>query len=180
MVLLNLPGFFCPRLRCRATGKCAINFPHSCTYLVFTHLDHRIPFVRQRARSMLFQLLRSWTPGYAELHDRSTGRSRSSVKEAIATLEKEAEDEEDDLSDAAVPKMKQLASRILSFLDPLAPHLVSQWGSLALEWGTSCSIRATAFRSSVPSCILPCLSDVFPIPSPLQRKISSPSYPGSS
>ncbi len=75
---------------------------------------------------------------------------RSSVKEAITSLEKDAEDlywEEDDLSDAAVPKMKQLASRILAFLDPLAPHLVSQWGSLALEWGTSCSIRATAFRS---------------------------------
>lgn len=107
---------------------------------------------------MLFQLLRSWTPGYAELHDRSTGRSRSSVKEAIATLEKEAEDlywEEDDLSDAAVPKMKQLASRILSFLDPLAPHLVSQWGSLALEWvhrvlfGPQLSDHC---KSSVPSC----------------------------
>lgn len=119
-------------------------------HAVFTHFDHRVPFVRQRARSMLFQLLRSWTPGYAELPDRSAGRSRSSVKEAIYALEKDAEDlfwEEEDMSDVAVPKMMRLASRILSLLDPLAPHLLSQWGSLALAWGTSCSIRATAFRS---------------------------------
>ncbi|KAF9480926.1 hypothetical protein BDN70DRAFT_992293 [Pholiota conissans] len=119
-------------------------------HAVFTHVDHRIPFVRQRARDMLFQLLRSWTPGYAELPDRSASRSRVAVKDAITALEKEAENlywEEDDPSDKAVPKMKQLATRILVFLEPLAPHLLSQWGSLALAWGTSCSIRATAFRS---------------------------------
>ncbi|KAF8156931.1 cell morphogenesis N-terminal-domain-containing protein [Crassisporium funariophilum] len=119
-------------------------------HAVFTHLDHRIPFVRKCAHSMLFQLLRSWTPGYDELPDRSMGRSRSSVKDSIIALEKEAEDlywMEDDSSSEAVPKMQVLCARVLTFLEPLASHLVSQWGSLALVWGTSCSIRATAFRS---------------------------------
>ncbi|KAH9477954.1 Cell morphogenesis protein PAG1 [Psilocybe cubensis] len=117
---------------------------------VFTHLDHRVPFIRERAHSMLFQLLRSWTPGYDELPDRSTSRSRVSVKEAISVLEKDARDMywvEESSSEEAVPKMKLLCSRVLGFLEPLAPSLVSQWGSLALTWGTTCSIRATAFRS---------------------------------
>ena len=119
-------------------------------HAIFTHLDHRIPFIRHRAHSMLFQLLRSWTPGYDELPDRSTGRTRSSVKESIVALEQEANMlywQEDDSTLEAVPKMKVLCTRVLSFLEPLAPHLVSQWGSLALTWGTACSIRATAFRS---------------------------------
>ncbi|KAF9561441.1 hypothetical protein CPC08DRAFT_817717 [Agrocybe pediades] len=119
-------------------------------HAVFTHLDHRNPFIRDRAHMMLFQLLRSWTPGYDELPDRSHNRSRMSVKDSISALEKEARDlywHEDDLSDAAVPKMEILCRRIIVFLEPLAPNLVSQWGSLALTWGTTCSIRATAFRS---------------------------------
>jgi len=119
-------------------------------HAVFTHIDHRIAFVRQRAHTLLFQLLRSWTSGYDELPDRSVTRTRSTVKDAIMALEKEAQSlywEEEDSSEEAVPKMKVLCSRIISFLEPLAPHLVSQWGSLALSWGTACSIRATAFRS---------------------------------
>jgi len=119
-------------------------------HAVFTHLDHRIPFIRLRAHSMLFQLLRSWTPGYDELPDRSTGRTRLSVKESIVALEEEAKTlywEEDDSTLEAVPKMKVLCTLVLNFLEPLAPHLVSQWGSLALSWGTACSIKATAFRS---------------------------------
>lgn len=116
-------------------------------HAVFTHIDHRTPFVRQRAHALLFQLLRS---GYDELPDRSATRTRTAVKDAIVALEKEAQSlywEEEDSSEEAVPKMKVLCSRLISFLEPLAPHLVSQWGSLALSWGTACSIRATAFRS---------------------------------
>ena len=119
-------------------------------HAIFTHLNHCIPFIRHRAHSMLFQLLRSWTPGYDELPDRSTGRTRSSVKESIVALEQEAKTlywQENDSTLEAVPKMKILCTRVLSFLEPLASHLVSQWGSLALTWGTACSIRATAFRS---------------------------------
>jgi hypothetical protein len=60
-------------------------------HAIFTHIDHRVPFIRQQARGMLFQILRSWTPGYDELPDRSAARFRASVQESIATFEQEAE-----------------------------------------------------------------------------------------
>ena len=130
-------------------------------HAVFTHIDHRIAFVRQRAHALLFQLLRSWISGYDELPDRSVTGARSIVKDAIVALEKEAQNlywEEKDSSEEAVPKMKVLCSRIISFLEPLAPHLVSQWGSLALSWGIACSIRATAFRSlQIFRALMPCV-----------------------
>jgi len=119
-------------------------------HAIFTHIDHRIPFIRQRSHAMLFQLLRSWTPGYDELPDRSAARTRNIVKESIAMFEKEADSmywEEEDSASNAIPKMKSLCARVVAYFEPLAPHLISQWGSLALSWGTSCSIRSIAFRS---------------------------------
>ncbi|PPR02256.1 hypothetical protein CVT24_011605 [Panaeolus cyanescens] len=116
-------------------------------HAIFTHLDHRTPFVRERACIMLFQLLRSWIPGYDELPDR---RAHTSMKESLASFEKDVQSmywSEDDDSSVAVPKMKALCAKVVSYLEPLAPNLVGQWGSLALTWGTACSIRATAFRS---------------------------------
>jgi hypothetical protein len=119
-------------------------------HAIFTHIDHRVPFIRQRAQAMLFQILRSWTPGYDELPDRYAARIRASVQESISTFEKEAEklywDEEESTS-TVFPKMKSLLSRVLGYLEPLAPQVIGQWGSLALTWGTACSIRAIAFRS---------------------------------
>ena len=119
-------------------------------HAIFTHIDHRVPFIRQRAHSMLFQILRSWTPGYDELPDRSTARFRASVQESFSSFEQEAVNlywEDEDSGSAAFPKMKSLITKVLVYLEPLAPQLVGQWGSLALTWGTACSIRAIAFRS---------------------------------
>lgn len=119
-------------------------------HALFTHLDHRISFVRHRSRTMLFQLLRSWTPGYDELSDRSLNPGRAAMKEAISHLESLAQEEfwtEEDTGPEAEPKMKWLSSRVITYLEPLAPSLANQWGSLALTWGTACSIRSTAFRS---------------------------------
>jgi len=119
-------------------------------HALFTHLDHRVLFVRQRAQRMLFQLLRSWVPGYDELPDRSNYPNRRAVKVAIANLEQEAESmywKEDETSVESEPKMKWLCSQVLGFMDLLAPMLAERWGSLALAWGTACSIRAIAFRS---------------------------------
>ncbi|KAJ7599265.1 cell morphogenesis N-terminal-domain-containing protein [Mycena floridula] len=115
---------------------------------VFTHLDHRSPFVRRRAKRMLFLLLRSWAPGYDELTDRAIYRSRATVKQVISSLEEEAEDmywSEEDKSPET--NMKWLCGQVISLLEPLCPSLRDRWGSLALTWGTSCSIRAIAFRS---------------------------------
>lgn len=115
---------------------------------VFTHVDHRSPFVRERARQMLFLLLRSWAPGYDELHERSLHPTRASLKQVIARLETEAESmywSEEDRSPET--NMQWLCTRVVAFFGPLCPGLCEKWGSLALAWGTSCSIRATAFRS---------------------------------
>ena len=117
---------------------------------VFMHIDHRNPFIRQRAHALLFQLLRGWLPGYDELPDRSKNRGRAAMKESLAMFEREAQEmywADEDPSTVAVPKMNALCSRVLSYLDTLAPFVVGQWGSLALTWATSCSVRAIAFRS---------------------------------
>ncbi|KAH0581896.1 hypothetical protein H2248_011576 [Termitomyces sp. 'cryptogamus'] len=116
----------------------------------FTHLDHRVLYVRQRAQRMLFQCLRSWAPGYDELVERSANPGRMSIKNRIDQFEKDAEKlywKDDEPAGEVEEKMKSLSSRVLELLSPLSPKLVEEWGKLALAWGTTCSIRATAFRS---------------------------------
>ncbi|KAF8886530.1 cell morphogenesis N-terminal-domain-containing protein [Infundibulicybe gibba] len=119
-------------------------------HALFTHLDHRTEFVRSRAQAMLFQLLRSWAPGYDELPDRSTYPGYWVLKEQLTRLEEEAKAmywRDDETGIDLEPKMAWLCMRIIPYLEPLSPALTDRWGSLALNWGTSCSIRATAFRS---------------------------------
>ncbi|KAG6909916.1 hypothetical protein DXG01_014436 [Tephrocybe rancida] len=119
-------------------------------HALFTHLDYRITFVRQRAQRMLFQCLRSWAPGYDELVERSANPGRMGIKNLIGQLEKDAEMmywKDDEPSAETETKMKSLTTRVLDILVPLSPKLLEDWGKLALAWGTTCSIRATAFRS---------------------------------
>jgi hypothetical protein len=119
-------------------------------HAIFTHLDHRSPIVRQSAKRMLIQLLRSWIPGYDELPDRLNHPARSLLVSSIWELEQELDRvvwKEEESSRQVEPKMQKLCSRILTLLIPLHPKLAELWGSLALLWGTACSIRAIAFRS---------------------------------
>ena len=119
-------------------------------HALFMHLDHRQPSVQYRCRHMLFQLLRSCLTGYDELSERSLLRSRPELKAAILELEKEAEIKlwkEDDKGAEAEPKLKWLGDAVLSLVEPLHPAFSEQWGTLALSWGTACSIRPVAFRS---------------------------------
>jgi hypothetical protein len=116
-------------------------------HAIFTHLDHKSTFVRRQAQRMLFQLLRSWAPGYDELPNRSEYPGRLSF---LVTLEKDAQAKfwkDDESSSQTEPKMKWLCKQTLDFLEPLSNRLTDRWGSLALTWGTACSIRAVAFRS---------------------------------
>lgn len=119
-------------------------------HALFVHIDHRVPFVRQRTRQMLFQLLRTWIPGYDELHERSAYSDRASLRSTIVELEKESGSifwRDDEPAAQSQPKMKTLCTQVISILEPLHPNLADKWGSLALTWGTGCSIRAIAFRS---------------------------------
>ena len=119
-------------------------------HAIFTHLDHRSPIVRESAKRMLIQLLRSWIPGYDELPDRMNQPTRPLLVSSISKLEEELDHvvwKEEESSRQVEPKMQMLCSRILTLLVPLHPKLAERWGSLALLWGTACSIRAIAFRS---------------------------------
>jgi hypothetical protein len=119
-------------------------------HAIFTHLDHRSPIVRESAKRMLIQLLRSWIPGYDELPDRLNHPARSLLVSSISELEQELDNvvwKEEQSSKQVEPKMQSLCSRVLTLLVPLHPKLAERWGSLALLWGTACSIRAIAFRS---------------------------------
>jgi hypothetical protein len=119
-------------------------------HALVVHIDHRLPYLRKRARQMLFQLLRAWAPKYDEILDRACHKSRSHVKVLIDSLEKDSQvlvwTDENTTQDVE-PKMREFCSRILEILSPLHPKLPEQWGSVALAWGTACSIRAIAFRS---------------------------------
>lgn len=119
-------------------------------HALFMHLDHRHPFVQQRSRHMLFQLLRSCLTGYDELPDRSLYRSRPELKATIQNLEKEVETriwKEDESGTDVEAKMRWFGNTVLNLVEPLHPTLSEQWGTLALNWGTACSIRPVAFRS---------------------------------
>jgi hypothetical protein len=119
-------------------------------HAIFTHLDHRSPVVRESAKRMLIQLLRSWVPGYDELPDRLNQPTRGLLVSSISELEQELDGvvwKEEESSAQVEPKMQSLCSRVLTLLVPLHPKLAERWGSLALLWGTACSIRAIAFRS---------------------------------
>ncbi|KAH9992268.1 cell morphogenesis N-terminal-domain-containing protein, partial [Russula vinacea] len=119
-------------------------------HAIFTHLDHRTLIVRESAKRMLIQLLRSWVPGYDELPDRLNHPTRGLLVSSISELEQELDSviwKEEESSKQVEPKMRSLCSRVLTLLVPLHSKLAERWGSLALLWGTACSIRAIAFRS---------------------------------
>ncbi|TDL24591.1 hypothetical protein BD410DRAFT_896782 [Rickenella mellea] len=119
-------------------------------HAIFSHLDHRNPMLREHARIMLFQVLRSWLPGYNDIDDQSLNETYLTIKSTVNALEREADSafwmEEDPISQT-IPKMKQLCSSVIQWLAPVHPTLINEWGSLALVWGTACSIRSIAFRS---------------------------------
>ncbi|KAH9018690.1 cell morphogenesis N-terminal-domain-containing protein [Lactarius hengduanensis] len=149
-------------------------------HAIFTHLDHRVPFVRDSAKRMLIQLLRSWLPGYDELPDRLNYPSRSLLTSLVTELEQELDDalwKEEDSSSQVEPKMQRMCSRVLTLLIPLHPKLAERWGSLALLWGTACSIRAIAFRSlQIFRALLPSTtsSDLALLLARLSNTISAP------
>ncbi|TCD68750.1 Cell morphoproteinsis protein PAG1 [Steccherinum ochraceum] len=119
-------------------------------HALFMHLDHRQSFIKERAQHTLFQFLRASISGYDELLDRSLFPSRTNLRNAISSLERDIDTfiwKEDDTGAQAEPKMRWLVSQVLGLLEPLHPKLSEVWGTKALSWGTSCSIRPIAFRS---------------------------------
>lgn len=117
---------------------------------IFSHIGHRNPFVREHARKLLFQCLRSWLPGYTELPYSDDLPSLAELRSSLGDLERESGTifwTEDDSVSRIGEKMTQLCNLAVRWLQPLHPTLADEWGSLSLLWGTTCSIRPIAFRS---------------------------------
>ncbi|KAL5476804.1 TAO3 [Sanghuangporus weigelae] len=117
---------------------------------VFSHIGHRNPFVREQVRNLLFQTLRAWLAGYDRLSTQSASPSVASMRSALPALECDSATlfwTEDDSPSHIGEKMRGLCTLVLQWLSPLHPDLADEWGSLALLWGTTCSIRPIAFRS---------------------------------
>lgn len=117
---------------------------------IFTHIGHRNPFIRDQARRLFFQTLRAWLPGYDDLIDSGSHPSYAMLKSALTELEKDTAAifwTEDDSIAQIGDKIHHLCSIVMKWLEPLDPNLADEWGSLALLWGTTCSIRPIAFRS---------------------------------
>lgn len=120
-------------------------------HVLLLHLDHRLPFVQQRCRHMLSELLRSCSSAYDRLPNRSAFPPRQAMRSTIEKLEESFESTtlwKDDDSEAAVePQIAALCSRLLDLFGPLIPTLQTSWGAIALDWATSCHFRPIACHS---------------------------------
>jgi len=119
-------------------------------HALFTHFDHRLPFVEQLSRRMLFSQLRAWVPGYDELPERHKYPSCAVLKATIDQLEADPSLifwTENDTSQSSRGKLTRLCIETLSLLEPLHSQLRQEWGEAALVWGTSCASRPIAVRS---------------------------------
>ncbi|CCA66737.1 hypothetical protein PIIN_00418 [Serendipita indica DSM 11827] len=119
-------------------------------HTIFVHLDHQSPYVQVQAKNLLFQTLRSLTPGFEDSPVTSLLPSRPEVKATIDALVRDSKSifwKPDDEAEQVEPKMQRLCKDVLSLLVPLYPQLRQEWGELALDWGTTCPIRSIAFRS---------------------------------
>jgi hypothetical protein len=120
----------------------------SILHALFIHLGHPTPFLREQSRKMLFQTLRAWLPG---LDARSSQDSTVSYgKETLDYLTRSADNlfwDDDDPEAISMEKTSTLVSHVLHQLEPMVPSLRQDWGELALDWGTSCPVRAVASKS---------------------------------
>ena len=78
---------------------------------------------------------RRWAQGMENEHDKGGMHKVSLFSLLLLTLR-----------GSALPRRFLFCFRI-DDVKPLAPQLIGQWGSLALTWGTACSIQAIAFQS---------------------------------
>ncbi|KAG8827735.1 Cell morphogenesis protein PAG1 [Serendipita sp. 401] len=119
-------------------------------HTICVHLDHQSPYVQDQAKNLLFQTLRSLTPGIEDSPIKTFLPSRPEVKATIDTLARDSRMifwKPDEGGEQVGPKMERLCKDVLSLLIPLYPQLRQDWGDLALDWGSTCPIRSIAFRS---------------------------------
>lgn len=120
----------------------------SILHSLFIHIDHPNPFLRGRSRKMLLQTLRAWLPGLDE--QLGEGTSTTAGKELVDQLTDSTDLifwSDGDPDDPVIRRSSSLASAVIRLLEPLVPSLRQDWATLALDWGTSCPVRAAASKS---------------------------------
>lgn len=175
--LANLDTLFTSSLRTKplSQGQMALLFagellPHQLSHkslpstlptllhVAFIHCDDANLAMREQAQKVLFQVLRAWVSRLSnavalEPAERAAAWSAAELK--TTSLAQQRDDlfwEPDDAGSTetfshAPAKMSSLVAKILGILGQIQPKLRQQWGSLALDWATSCTIRHLACRS---------------------------------
>ncbi|KAH7882439.1 cell morphogenesis N-terminal-domain-containing protein [Phlebopus sp. FC_14] len=117
---------------------------------VLSHIDHRVSMLRNAARRMLVQLMRSCIPRYSAHADKVGYSARSALLSVVATMEEEGDSlfwTENDADEMIHARMKYLVDQILSIIGQFVPDLAKNLGALAIPYLEHCPIRSIALRS---------------------------------
>ncbi|KAL1411204.1 Cell morphogenesis protein PAG1 [Vanrija albida] len=127
-------------------------------HVAFIHCDDPNVAMREQAQTVLLQVLRTWISDQSHVQppepaERAAVWATAEIKTTALSREraelfwKTDDTGEGDTLFHAPAKMSTLVAKILGILQQLQPKLRKQWGSLALNWATSCTVRHLACRS---------------------------------
>lgn len=175
--LANLDALFTSTLRTKplSQGQMALLFagellPHRLSdpslrtrlptllHVAFIHCDDPNTSMRESAQAVLFQVLRAWISDHTNIQNMPPAE-RAEIWNGAEMMTNKLSRHKADLfwsyDDAgssqtfahAPTPMSTLLFKILGIFQQLQPTLRKQWGTLALNWATSCTIRHLACRS---------------------------------
>lgn len=127
-------------------------------HVAFIHCDDPNAAMREGAQRVLFQVLRTWISSLSRSHllepaERASAWQAAEFKTTAlarqsADLFWKADDTGSlDTFSHAPARMSTLVAKVLGILQQAHPQLRQQWGCLALDWATSCTVRHLACRS---------------------------------
>ncbi|GMK55966.1 hypothetical protein CspeluHIS016_0210220 [Cutaneotrichosporon spelunceum] len=127
-------------------------------HVAFIHCDDPNVTMRESAQRVLFQVLRTWISQLSrshvlELAERASAWEAAELKTtALASQSADLFWKTDDTGSMdtfshAPSRMSTLVAKVLGILQQAHPQLRQQWGCLALDWATSCTVRHLACRS---------------------------------
>jgi hypothetical protein len=127
-------------------------------HVAFVHCDDPNATMREGAQRVLFQVLRTWISTLSRSHvlepaERASAWQAAELKTtALARQSADLFWKVDDTGNMdtfshAPSRMSTLVAKVLGILQQAHPQLRQQWGCLALDWATSCTVRHLACRS---------------------------------
>lgn len=127
-------------------------------HVAFIHCDDPNTVLREQAQRVFFQVVRAWLCDLtniqtADAADRVALWGAAEIKTTSLALQSDtsfwkADDHGSPETFFHAPaKMSTMVAKVLGVFQQLQPKLRQQWGALALDWATSCTIRHLACRS---------------------------------